>query len=105
MSSMIVCPEPLAAEIGGRVLSQGGNAADAAVAAAFAQGVTNPFLCGLSGTAILLHMDEAGRSTVLNGECAIGSGPVPKAWVDTLGGRAETIGRFIVGDEDNQPCA
>jgi len=102
VSSMIVCPEPLAAEIGGRVLSQGGNAADAAVAAAFAQGVTNPFLCGLSGTAILLHMDEAGRSTVLNGECAIGSGPVPKAWVDTLGGRAETIGRFIVGDEDNQ---
>jgi gamma-glutamyltranspeptidase/glutathione hydrolase len=99
---MIVCPEPPAARIGGEILARGGNAADAAVAAAFAQGVTNPFLCGLSGTAILLHLDPAGRTTVLNGECAIGSGAVPPAWVTTLAGRAETIGRFIVGDEDNQ---
>lgn len=99
---MIVCPEPPAAKIGGEILARGGNAADAAVAAAFAQGVTNPFLCGLSGTAILLHMDKAGRTTVLNGECAIGSGAVPPAWVKTLAGRAETIGRFIVGDDDNQ---
>lgn len=102
MTSMIVCPEPLAAEIGGRVLGRGGNAADAAVAAAFAQGVTNPFLCGLSGTAILLHMDKAGHSTVINGECAIGSGPVPTSWVETLAGRAETIGRFVLPSEDNQ---
>ena len=102
MTSMIVCPEPPAARIGGEILARGGNAADAAVAAAFAQGVANPFLCGLSGTAILLHMDRGGRATVLNGECAIGSGSVPAAWVDTLGGRAETIGRFIVGNEDNQ---
>lgn len=102
MASMVVCPEPLAAKVGGEILSRGGNAADAAVAVAFAQGVTNPFLCGLSGTAILLHMDGAGRATVLNGECAIGSGPVPPGWIQSLAGRSETIGRFIVADEDNQ---
>jgi gamma-glutamyltranspeptidase/glutathione hydrolase len=102
VASMSVCPAPPAAEIGGAILARGGNAADAAVAAAFAQGVTNPFLCGLSGTAILLHMDRTGRTTVLNGECAIGSGAVPPAWVETLAGRAETIGRFIIPSEDNQ---
>lgn len=102
MTAMVVCPEPPAARIGGEILARGGNAADAAVAVAFAQGVTNPFLCGLSGTAILLHMDRSGRTTVLNGECAIGSGAVSRTWIDTLAGRAEMIGRFIVGDEDNQ---
>src|SRR5262249_17859105 len=102
MSAMVVCPEPAAARAGGEVLARGGNAADAAIAAAFAQGVTNPLLCGLAGTAILLHRAGDGRTTVLNGECAIGSGPVPQKWLDTLGGRAELIGRYIVGDDDNQ---
>ena len=99
---MLVCPEPPAAKIGGEILARGGNAADAAIAAAFAQGVTNPFMCGLSGTAILLHMDKEGRATVLNGECAIGSGPVPPSWIENLAGRAETIGRFIIAGDDNQ---
>lgn len=102
MGSMIVCPEPLAAEVGASVLAQGGNAADAAVAAAFAQGVANPFLCGLSGTAILMHVDQAGRPTVLNGECEIGSAPVPPEWVAGLRGRSEAIGRFIIDGEPNQ---
>jgi gamma-glutamyltranspeptidase/glutathione hydrolase len=100
--AMLVCPEPPAAQAGGAILAQGGNAADAAIAAAFAQGVANPLLCGLSGTAILLHRAPDGRTTVLNGECATGSGPVPPAWIATLGGRAELIGRYIVGDDDNQ---
>jgi gamma-glutamyltranspeptidase/glutathione hydrolase len=99
---MVVCPEPHAARIGGEILARGGNAADAAIAAAFAQGVANPLLCGLSGTAILLHRDAHGRTTVLNGECAIGSGPVPQAWLDTLAGRTELIGRYVVADDDNQ---
>ena len=102
MASMVVCPEPPAAKVAGDILARGGNAADAAIAAAFAQGVTNPLMCGLSGTAILLHMDRDGRATVLNGECAIGSGPVPAAWIESLSGRAETIGRFILAGEHNQ---
>jgi len=102
MTAMVVCPEPPAARIGGEILARGGNAADAAIAAAFAQGVANPLLCGLSGTAILLHRDAGGTATVLNGECETGSGPVPQAWIDTLAGRAELIGRYIVGDDDNQ---
>jgi gamma-glutamyltranspeptidase/glutathione hydrolase len=102
MTAMLVCPEPPAAEIGGAVLARGGNAADAAIAAAFAQGVANPLLCGLSGTAILLYRDAQGRTTVLNGECAIGSRAVPQRWIDTLAGRTELIGRYVVADDDNQ---
>ena len=102
MSSMVVCPEIPAASVGGEILSRGGNAADAAIATAFVQGVTNPFLCGLGGTAILLAMDRQGRTTVLNGEAETGSGPVPTKWLDTLQGRSEAIGRFILADEDNQ---
>lgn len=102
MSSMVVCPETPAAAIGGDILSRGGNAADAVVATAFAQGVTNPFLCGLGGTAILLAMDSQGGTTVLNGEAETGSGAVPAGWVGNLEGRAETIGRYILSDEDNQ---
>jgi gamma-glutamyltranspeptidase/glutathione hydrolase len=105
MAAMVVCPEPQAAAIGGAILARGGNAVDAAVATAFAQGVANPLLCGLSGTAILMHRDRHGGLTVLNGECAIGSGPVPASWVAGLKGRSEMIGRFIVDGEDNQAGA
>lgn len=100
--AMMVCPEPPAAQIGGQILAAGGNAADAAVAAAFAQGVSSPFMCGLGGTAILLHLDQGGKPTVLNGEAAIGSGRVPPVWVETLGARSEAIGRYHIPSEDNQ---
>src|SRR5262245_19284267 len=102
MTAMVVCPEPPAARIGGDILARGGSAADAARSTAFAQGVANPLLCGLSGTAILVRQDTAGGTIVLNVDCAIGSGAVPQAWIDTIAGRAELIGRYIVADDDNQ---
>ncbi|MCM0018382.1 MAG: gamma-glutamyltransferase family protein [Tagaea sp.] len=92
----------MAAKIGGRILASGGNAADAAVAAAFAQGVTNPLMCGLSGTAIALVSRPDGHVRVVNGECEIGSGTVPKSWIAKRAGRAEAIGRYVVGGDDNQ---
>ncbi|HSJ52141.1 MAG TPA: gamma-glutamyltransferase, partial [Anaerolineae bacterium] len=52
-SSMVVCAEPLAAEAGAAMLRRGGNAMDAAVAASFAQGVTNPMLCGIGGKGVM----------------------------------------------------
>ncbi|MDB5074568.1 MAG: Gamma-glutamyltransferase, partial [Chloroflexi bacterium] len=49
MPGMIVAPQSKAVEIGAQVLEQGGNAIDAAVTTAFAQGVLDPQNCGLGG--------------------------------------------------------
>lgn len=100
---MIVCPEPLAAQAGAEIFAAGGNAIDAAVGAAFVQGVTNPLLCGIGGTGLFYYYDAANRQPVaLNGEVEIGSRPVPAHWRSEFRGRAETIGRYILDSEANQ---
>jgi gamma-glutamyltranspeptidase/glutathione hydrolase len=48
-AGVIASVESLAAEAGAEVLRAGGNATDAAVAAAFAQGVVDPIYCGIAG--------------------------------------------------------
>jgi gamma-glutamyltranspeptidase/glutathione hydrolase len=44
------------------VLRSGGNAVDAAVSAAFVQGVTDPLMCGLGGYGVMLVHDAASRT-------------------------------------------
>ncbi len=103
MAGMIVCPEPLAAVAGRDMLAAGGNAIDAAVAAAFVQGVSNPLLCGIGGSGLLYHYAATQRRrVVLNGEASIGSRPVPAGWATECAGRAETVGRYILRSEANQ---
>lgn len=103
MSNMIVCPEPPGAHAGAEIFAADGNAVDAAVAAAFVQGVTNPLLCGIGGTGLIHYYDRARREVfALNGEVSIGSRPVPSHWPDEFLGRAETIGRYILRNEANQ---
>jgi gamma-glutamyltranspeptidase/glutathione hydrolase len=103
VTGMIVCPQPLAAKAGRDVLAAGGNAVDAAVAAAFVQSVVDPLMTGLGGTGLIHVYDGKTReSVVLNSEVAIGSRPVPARWADELVGRAETIGRYILRSEENQ---
>jgi gamma-glutamyltranspeptidase / glutathione hydrolase len=52
--AMVVSESELAAEAGLQILKQGGNAVDAASAAALAAGVTNPASCGLGGGGFML---------------------------------------------------
>ena len=47
--AMIVTAQPEASEAGARVLMNGGNAIDAAMAAALVQGVVDPQMCGIAG--------------------------------------------------------
>ena len=103
MTSMVVCPEPPAAEVGRDIFAQSGNAIDAAVAAAFAQGVTNPLLCGIGGRARIGYYDARMRQNViLNAEVSNGSRPVPEQWAQEYVGRSETVGRYILRSEANQ---
>lgn len=103
LDNMVVCPEPPAARVGRDVFALGGNAVDAAVATAFAQGVTNPLLCGLGGTGILYYYDsKTGQRLVIDLSVEIGSVPVPSEWKDEYIGRAETVGRYILRSEENQ---
>src|SRR5918994_2033960 len=48
-SGMVVAPQPEAAEAGVEAMRAGGNAVDAAIAAAFVQTVVDPLMCGIAG--------------------------------------------------------
>ena len=103
MDSMIVCPEPHAAEAGREVLANGGNAVDAAIAAAFVQSVTNPLMCGLGGTGLLyFYNGSTRRRTIIDCEVSIPSRSVPVSWQEQYVGRSETVGRHIISSEANQ---
>ena len=55
---MVASSQPLASEAGIRILQQGGNAADAAVATAAALNVTEPCSTGIGGDCFCLYFDN-----------------------------------------------
>jgi len=65
--AMITAEHPLAAEAGARILREGGNAVDAAVAAAFAMGVVEPTTSGLGGVAWCVIRQPDGTITTFDG--------------------------------------
>ena len=54
---MVAASQPLASMAGVRILMQGGNAADAAIATAAALNVTEPHMTGLGGDCFALFYD------------------------------------------------
>ena len=72
---MVATSQPAAVLAGIDALRGGGNAADAAVAAAAALAVTEPTSCGLGGDCFALYFDAASRQvTALNGSGRAASG-------------------------------
>ena len=65
---MVATGHPLATAAGLDALRRGGNAMDAAIAAALTTAVVLPAMCGLGGDAFFIHADgKTGEITALNG--------------------------------------
>ena len=102
-SHLLACPQQLAAEVGQKIFEAGGNAADAAVAVAFAQGVVDPFMTSIGGTSTALIWDAARRDLyTLNCGAAAGSVPPPESWLRNARETLETVGRFGIEGNENQ---
>ena len=67
----------LAAQAGASMLQRGGNAADAAVAAAAAMAVTSPHMCGLGGDVFAVVVVPGEAPAALNASGRAGSGANP----------------------------
>lgn len=99
MKGVVVAPQPMAAEIGARVLGQGGNAFDAAVATAFAQVVFDPFMCGLGGWGSATLYDAKSRvSSSIGFWPTIGERMRPDMWTDDVRGYTD-IWHFPLFDD------
>src|SRR6266851_8950112 len=66
-NGMVTAEHHLAAEAGVDVLRDGGNAVDAAVAAAFVMGVVEPFTSGVGGIAGIVIRRADGTTTTIDG--------------------------------------
>jgi gamma-glutamyltranspeptidase/glutathione hydrolase len=83
MKGMVVAPQPHAVEGGVHVLQAGGNAVDAAVVAAFLQGVVSPLSCGIGGFGQML-LYQGGETTVIDFHAKAGSKVTPDMWMDIV---------------------
>lgn len=73
-----------ATDAGKRILEEGGNAIDAAVAAAIALGVCEPAASGLGGqTMMLIHLHESGRTFALDGSSRAPNRTTPELFADS----------------------
>jgi gamma-glutamyltranspeptidase/glutathione hydrolase len=80
------------------ILSAGGNAFDAAIAAAFAQMITDPQMCGLGGFGCATYLStEAGCQHVAF-HARAGSRAAPDMWAKDFKGRTELGGYTLFDD-------
>ena len=83
--AMIVAPQPEAVEAGFSVLESGGNAVDAVIACALAQGVVDPMMCGIGGLGSMQIFDPStGKNLVLDGLSTCPAACRPDMWVDVF---------------------
>lgn len=65
-SALVVSAHPLASEVGARVLKQGGNAVDAAIAVQFALAVVYPVAGNIGGGGFMVIREKDGKTATLD---------------------------------------
>jgi len=108
MPSMIVAPQPVAVEEGAQVLKRGGNAVDAAVAAAFVQSVIDPLSCGPGGFGMMLiHSAQRHEELFFDFNGRAGAKAAPDMWARQIARPAVGDAGYILKDKANEigyPC-
>jgi len=100
--AIIVAAQPEAAEAGARVLMRGGNAVDAAVAAALVQGVVDPQMCGIAGFGSChLYLPEAGTHACIDFHGNTPLAATPDMWSNLIEGETRDGFGFILRGKVN----
>ena len=100
--AMICAPQPEAAEIGAAILARGGNAFDAAIACAFAQGVCDNLRCGIGGFGFAQVYDaRSGTHTSFDFMSTAPAAVTPTMWEALLEGETRDGFGFILKDRVN----
>ncbi len=95
--AMIVCPQPEAADAAADILRKGGNAVDAAIACALAQGVVDPLMCGIAGFgSMALYRPETGQTEYLDFHAKAPLAATPDMWEDLIEGEARDGFGFVL---------
>jgi gamma-glutamyltranspeptidase / glutathione hydrolase len=78
-NGMVASSQPLASQAGLRILQEGGNAADAAVAAAAVLNVVEPMMTGIGGDVFaIVYLAQSGELLGLNASGRAASGATPE---------------------------
>ncbi len=94
---MIVTAQPEASEAGARVLMAGGNAVDAAMAAALVQGVVDPQMCGIAGFgSCQIYAPKQGVHTCIDFHGRTPLAATPEMWADLLEGETRDGFGFVL---------
>ncbi len=100
--AMIVTAQPEASEAGAKVLMRGGNAVDAAMAAALVQGVVDPQMCGIAGFgSCQIYMPKRGVHTCIDFHGKTPLAATPDMWLDRLEGETRDGFGFVLRDNVN----
>lgn len=103
ISGMIVAAQPEAAEAGADVLAAGGNAVDAAVAAALTQTVVDPQMCGIAGFGCMHVYDPVGGThETIDFYARAPLASTATMWTDKLVGESDDGFGFFLSDRSNE---
>lgn len=95
--SMIVAAQPEAAEAGAEILKRGGNAIDAAMAAALVQGVVDPQMCGIAGFgSCQVYMPDRDVLTFIDFHGKTPKKATPDMWEDIIVGETRDGFGFVL---------